>query len=91
VGPGLVWTGGEKLAFTGIRSPGRPAHSESLYRLSYPGQVYNKTKNFISSVLAYMVNFLMMAVATIETCRFKGFLCENFGIIKCVVHIVGNI
>ena len=35
--PGPVWTGAENLAPTGIRSPDRPAHSESLYRLSYPG------------------------------------------------------
>ena len=31
--PGPVWTGGENLAPTGIRSPNRPARSESLYRL----------------------------------------------------------
>jgi hypothetical protein len=35
VGPGLVWTGAEKLAPTGIPFPDRPARSESLYRLSY--------------------------------------------------------
>jgi hypothetical protein len=35
--PGPVWTGVENLAHTGIRSPDRPARSESLYRLSYPG------------------------------------------------------
>ena len=34
---GPVWTGAENLASTGIRSPDRPARSESLYRLSYPG------------------------------------------------------
>ena len=33
--PGPVWTGAENLARTGIRSPDRPARSES-YRLSYP-------------------------------------------------------
>ena len=34
-----------KSALTGIRSPGRPAHNKSLYRLSYPGsQYWNKTK-----------------------------------------------
>jgi hypothetical protein len=35
--PGPVWTGAEKLAPTGIRSPDRTARSESLYRLGYPG------------------------------------------------------
>jgi hypothetical protein len=35
--PGPVWTAVENLAPTGIRSPDRPARSESQYRLSYPG------------------------------------------------------
>ena len=35
--PGPVWTGAENLALTGIRSPDRPARSQSLYRLSYCG------------------------------------------------------
>ena len=34
--PGPVWTGAENFAPTGIRSPDRPARSQSLYRLSYP-------------------------------------------------------
>ena len=33
--PGSVWTGAENLVPTGIRSPDRPARSQSLYRLSY--------------------------------------------------------
>ena len=36
--PGLVWTGAENLAPNRIRSPDRPARSESLYRLSYRGR-----------------------------------------------------
>jgi len=38
--PGPVWTGEENLAPpppNGIWSPDRPARSESLYRLRYPG------------------------------------------------------
>ena len=34
--PGPVWTSAENLVPTGIRSPDRPALSQSLYRLSYP-------------------------------------------------------
>ena len=34
---GSVWKGAENLARTRIRSPGRPARSESLYRLRFPG------------------------------------------------------
>jgi hypothetical protein len=36
---GPVWTGAENLAPTGIRSPDRPARSQSLYRLRYPAQL----------------------------------------------------
>jgi hypothetical protein len=39
--PGLVWTGAENLAPTGIRSLDRPAHSQLLYQLSYPAHVNN--------------------------------------------------
>ena len=42
-GPGPVWTGAENLATTGIRSPYRPARSESVYRLSYPGPLGKET------------------------------------------------
>jgi len=38
--PGPVWTGAENLAPTGIRSPDRPARSQSLYRLRY-GYAYS--------------------------------------------------
>jgi hypothetical protein len=37
--PGPVWIGAENLALIGIRSPGRSARSESLYRLRYPGSL----------------------------------------------------
>ena len=40
--PGQVWTGAENLAFTGIRSPDRPARSQSLYRLSYRALLHTK-------------------------------------------------
>jgi len=39
--PGPVWTGAENLDPTGIRSPDRPARSQSLYRLSYPAHALN--------------------------------------------------
>jgi len=34
---GLVWTGAENLASTGIGSPDRPAHSEWIYGPRYAG------------------------------------------------------
>jgi hypothetical protein len=39
VGPRAGLDGCGKLASYGIRSPDRPARTESLYRLSYPGPV----------------------------------------------------
>ena len=42
--PEPVWTGAENFAPpTGIRSPDRPARSESLYRLSYRGSELRQT------------------------------------------------
>jgi hypothetical protein len=38
-----VWAGAEYLSRTGIRPPDRPARSESLYRLNYPGPLYIST------------------------------------------------
>ena len=38
--PGPVWTGAENLTPTWIRSQDRPARSESLYRLNYPGRFF---------------------------------------------------
>ena len=35
---GPVWTGAENLAPAGSRSPDRPAHRQSLYRLRYPAR-----------------------------------------------------
>jgi hypothetical protein len=44
--PGPAWNGAENLAPAGIRSPDRPARSESLYRLPYPGpRLWDKWKN----------------------------------------------
>jgi hypothetical protein len=43
--PGLVCTGAENLASTGIRSPDLPARSESLYRLRYPCPTEMSTRN----------------------------------------------
>jgi hypothetical protein len=37
--PGQVWTCAKSLAPTEIRSPDRPAPSQSLYRPSYPGPI----------------------------------------------------
>jgi hypothetical protein len=43
--PGPVWLGAENFAFTYIRSPDRPARSESIYRLKYHGQFIRQLCN----------------------------------------------
>jgi hypothetical protein len=55
VGPGPVWTGAENLASAGIRSPDRPARSESLYLLSYPGPHYIYHVYYIHVSCTYLV------------------------------------
>jgi hypothetical protein len=41
---GPVWAGAETLVLTGTRAPHRPARSESLYRLRYPGPQRKKVR-----------------------------------------------
>jgi len=51
--PGPVRKGAENLAPTGIRSPDRPARSQSLYRLRYPAHIltpYYRFNPFFNSV-----------------------------------------
>jgi hypothetical protein len=56
VAPGPVWTGAENFAFIGTQSPKRPARTESLYRLSYPGPLcYAPAPNLISHVKDFKV------------------------------------
>jgi hypothetical protein len=53
-----VWTGVENLAPTGIRSPDRPARSESLYRLRYPSSpIYIHTYIYVYIFNAFFLNF----------------------------------
>jgi hypothetical protein len=56
--PGLVWTGAENLAPNGIRSPDRPARSESLYRLRYPGHSIHNSHTLNDSFGGLVVSML---------------------------------
>jgi hypothetical protein len=62
--PGPVWTGAENLAPTRIRSPDRPARSQSLYRLSYPahecGYEKNKSKGHLRAMKVEDIERLIM-------------------------------
>ena len=48
--PGSVWTGAEKHASTRIRSPDRPARSESPYRLHCTGPHFRTAEEWTESI-----------------------------------------
>jgi hypothetical protein len=47
--PDLVWTGAENFAPAGIRSPDRPARSQSLYRLRYPTHLRTFGEEYVNA------------------------------------------
>ena len=53
--PGPFWRGAENIAPTGIRSPDRPARSQTLHRLSYPTRQRSVTLQFFCLILKTLV------------------------------------
>jgi len=53
---GPVWTAAKNLASTGIRSPDRPARSQSLYRLSYLAHYLGLNTHFMTYSLVLQQN-----------------------------------
>ena len=64
--PGPVWTSAESLAPTGIRFPDRPARSELLYRLSYPGPWGPYCTKQINTRSEQNSEFLIIAGCSVE-------------------------
>ena len=58
--PGPVWTGAENLVPTGIRSPDRPASSQSLYRLRY------------ASPILYLYSYRKKSIELYEFCIMRS-------------------
>jgi hypothetical protein len=54
-----VWTCAENLAPTGVRSPDRPARSQSLYRLKYPGSAGSLRSSFFRDAVRPLVGGLL--------------------------------
>ena len=54
---GPFWTGAENFAVTGIRSPERPARSESLYRLRYPVLKITHSYHILFYIIIQKQNF----------------------------------
>jgi len=65
--PGPIWTGSEKLAPSGIKSPDRPARSESLHRLRYPGPVIPKFLGNLRPLIHLAVNCLQFYFLELPT------------------------
>ena len=82
--PGPVCTGADNLNPTGIRSPDRPARSESLYRLSHPGPRREVTALILCETLKVWV-YKRLCRLTLEAQAWKTafwrFLCRRR--IKC--------
>jgi hypothetical protein len=71
--PGLVWTCAKNLAPTGIRSPNRPACSQSLYRLSYPARSFLlKLDTILQSVYTPMLYFILCGDININNLNESG-------------------
>ena len=82
--PGWVWTGSENLAPTGIRSPDRPARSQSLYRLHYPAHIHyiegSKSRQG-EEPAKYIVKWTFRG-RNCESCRNVGiFLHKNINVV----------
>ena len=80
--PGPVWTGAKNIAPppTGIRSPDRPARSESLYRLSCPSpQNLGRFKLvFLRKLMCVPFVVFRARSALLETCPLQN-ACSSVG------------
>ena len=90
---GPVWTGAENLAPTGIRSPDRPARSESLYRLSYPGYTarafLNKTTAWSQQRMKSRTRLLLVCNTMLLGKQFQTFRRKMFTVIlRCLKSTV---
>ena len=70
--PGPVWTGAENLAPTGIRSPDCPAHSQLLYRLSYPTHRLNLRKKLLKRYIWSIALYGAETWTLWEVCQIPG-------------------
>ena len=81
--PEPVWTGVENLILTGIRSPDRPSHSQSLYRPSCPAHyvlyTYNNSFFFLvaATTIISLVNMKVFMNSYIVTC-YEALCCVTF-------------
>jgi hypothetical protein len=91
--PGPVWTGAENLVPTGIRSPDRPARSQSLYRLRSPAHLRKKASTLMRFCRACLFSDLNVSptggsayAKTMVNLVISGFhreVAENCALLSC--------
>jgi hypothetical protein len=87
--PGPVKTGAENLAPTGIRFPDRPALSELLYGLSYPGpQKYHKL--LLYSRLYFAKRYYQPYINIFRYLKFSLRYCEASNLLGCYILSIGK-
>jgi hypothetical protein len=73
---GPVWTCAKNRTHTGIRSPDRPASSQSLYRLSYRARLKRKVQLFLCDWNYWCISYDIHIISTVPTewitCQGKG-------------------
>jgi hypothetical protein len=66
--PSPVLTGSENFAFTGNRSPHRPARSKSLYRMSYEVLVHGHNfYNYLENNQKHLINIAYLITQPLST------------------------
>ena len=72
------WTGTENLSSTGIRFPGRPARSESLCRLSYPGPLTTSAEVKDERSCRVAFPYILSWYVQLQICLFSLCHCKYY-------------
>ena len=60
--PVPIWTGAENLDPTGLRSPHRPPHSQSLYHLSYSAHSNTASSQFFQTLSQPVIDLFVIVI-----------------------------
>jgi hypothetical protein len=82
--PGPVWTWAKNLAPTGIRSPDRPARSQSLYRLSYPAHPPYSAITYMNTIRLHLCRiYTKVPIPPDKAWKKNVTLVQPFEIYRC--------
>ena len=71
---------------TGIQSPDRPASSESLYRLSYPGPASSPQHALLTQIIFYCTIFKPLDSQMFKLYFIKGYLIVSISVFVCSIY-----